>query len=895
MLPLNFNLWVNTMLKRNLLSVAVLAGLSGCAATQSTEQQVVNTLADNLDVQYEVLTNHGANEGLACQDLGAEWASCNKVNMTLVNQGEAVDSKDWAIYFHSIRLILDVDNEQFKITRVTGDLHKLEPTDQFDGFAAGEEVVLPLVGEYWQLFETDFMPGAFVTAPNAEPKMIASLNTEDVASFVTGLEGNNLKRTPDDNNVMATAVTRFEKNADLVAQDVSTTLLPTPMSVEVVEGNVDIAGGIALPKDAFDAEQFAALEARADVVNLDVSGDLPVSVAVVPTQFKGDLAKSGAYDLSISKEGIAITAFDKTGAFYAVQSIFGLIDSQNVESLPLLSIQDAPRFDYRGVMVDVARNFHSKDAILATLDQMAAYKMNKLHLHLTDDEGWRLEIPGLPELTEVGANRCFDLDEKSCLLPQLGSGSTTDNFGSGFFSKADYVDILKYAKARNIEVIPEIDMPAHARAAVVSMEARYDRLMEEGKEAEANQYRLMDPQDTSNVTTVQFYNKQSFINPCMESSTRFVDKVISEVAAMHQEAGTPLTTWHFGGDEAKNIKLGAGLQDINAEDKVSWKGNIDLSKQDKPFAQSPQCQTLIADGTVSDFGHLPSHFAEEVSKIVAEKGISNFQAWQDGLKYSEGEKAFATENTRVNFWDVLYWGGTSSVYEWSKKGYDVIVSNPDYVYMDMPYEVDAKERGYYWATRATDTRKMFGFAPENMPQNAETSVDRDGNGFTGKGEIEAKPFYGLSAQLWSETVRNDEQYEYMVFPRVLAAAERAWHRADWENDYKVGVEYSQSSNLVDKVALNQDYNRFANVLGQRELAKLEKAGIDYRLPVPGAKIESGKLAMNVQFPGVELQYSADGETWLTYNDNQRPSVEGEVYIRSISESGERASRVTTVK
>ncbi|MBO0160384.1 carbohydate-binding domain-containing protein, partial [Vibrio parahaemolyticus] len=82
----------------------------------------------------------------------------NKVNMTLVNQGEAVDSKDWAIYFHSIRLILDVENEQFKISRVTGDLHKLEPTDKFDGFAAGEEVVLPLVAEYWQLFETDFMP-----------------------------------------------------------------------------------------------------------------------------------------------------------------------------------------------------------------------------------------------------------------------------------------------------------------------------------------------------------------------------------------------------------------------------------------------------------------------------------------------------------------------------------------------------------------------------------------------------------------------------------------------------------------------------------------------------------------------------------------------------------------
>ncbi|MFA0464566.1 family 20 glycosylhydrolase, partial [Vibrio sp. 10N.261.45.F1] len=89
------------------------------------------------------------------------------------------------------------------------------------------------------------------------------------------------------------------------------------------------------------------------------------------------------------------------------------------------------------------------------------------------------------------------------------------------------------------------------------MEARYTRLMAEGKEAEASEYRLMDPQDTSNVTTIQFYDKHSFINPCMESSTRFVDKVITEIAAMHNEAGMPLTTWHFGGDEAKNIKLGA--------------------------------------------------------------------------------------------------------------------------------------------------------------------------------------------------------------------------------------------------------------------------------------------------------------------------------------------------
>ncbi|MDA0149358.1 beta-N-acetylhexosaminidase [Vibrio sp. LaRot3] len=881
------------MLKPSLIAVSVLATLAGCSSIQNS-QQVVNTLADNLDVNYEVLTNHGANEGLACQDLGAEWASCNKVLMTLENQGEAVNSKDWTIYFHSIRLILDVDNDQFKITRVTGDLHKLEPTEKFDGFAAGEKVEIPLIGEYWQLFETDFMPGAFVTAPDAEPKMIASLDVQDMASVVSGLEGEKLKRTPGDNNVFATAVTRFEKNSDLAQQDVSTTLVPTPLHVEAGQGKISAAQGIALPSELFSAEQLTALNTRANVLDIDLNGAVKVSTSIIPTEFPAELGKAGAYELKITQQGIDIKGYDQAGLFYAVQSVFGLMGED--ETLPEILIVDAPRFDYRGVMVDVARNFHTKDAILATLDQMAAYKLNKLHLHLTDDEGWRLEIPGLPELTDVGGQRCFDLDEQNCLLPQLGSGPSTDNFGSGYFSKADYVEILKYAKARHIEVIPEIDMPAHARAAIISMEARYDRLMAAGDEAGANEYRLTDPQDTSNVTTIQFYDKHSFVNPCQESSSRFVDKVISEVAAMHNEAGMPLTTWHFGGDEAKNIKLGAGFQDNNAADPVAWKGNIDLSKQDKPFAKSPQCQALVANGTVNDFGQLPGYFAQEVSKIAVKNGIPHFQAWQDGLKYIEGgAETFASEATRVNFWDVLYWGGTGSVYEWAKKGYDVVVSNPDYVYMDMPYEVDPKERGYYWATRATDTRKMFGFAPENMPQNAETSVDRDGNGFTGKGEVEAKPFYGLSAQLWSETVRTDEQYEYMVFPRVLAAAERAWHEASWENEYKAGVEYSLETNLVDKAALNQDYNRFANVLGQRELAKLEKAGIDYRLPVPGAKVENGQLAMNSAFPGVELQYSVDGENWLTYADDQRPAVTGEVFIRSISASGEKASRVTSVK
>ena len=885
-------------IKLTALASFIALAVTGCATQGNDDEAVVKKLANNLDVTYEIVTQHGAEEGLPCKTLGAEWASCDLINLTLKNNGPAVTGTDWKIYFSSIRQILDVQNDQFKVTHVTGDLHTLEPTDKFDGFAEGETVVIPYIGEYWTLFENDYMPRAYVTSGDAAAQTIKSTDSTNPGDYLVPLKGDQFKRVKADNNVLATAETRFKKNQDinvLATTEVAATIVPTPLSTKLTGKTVSLANGIKISNFTLPADMMAAVNERLGVLGVNTKGQYPVKVTLLPGSFAKGQQIAGAYTLDVTPTGATVIGFDDQGAFYGMQSLISLMSTGAKNSIPTLEVTDAPRFDYRGVMVDVGRNFHSKAVILRTLDQMAAYKMNKFHFHLSDDEGWRVEIPGLPELTDIGSKRCHDLSETTCLLPQLGSGPTSDTDGSGYYSKQDYLDILKYAKARGIEVIPEIDMPAHARAAVVAMEARYKRLAAEGKMDEANEYRLMDPQDTSNVTTIQFYDKHSFINPCMDSSTKFVDKVITEIQAMHKEAGMPLNTWHFGGDEAKNIKLNAGFQDLNAAEKTAWTGSIDQSKQNKPYQKSPMCQKLIAEGVVADYDHLPSHFAEQISEVVNSKGIKNFQAWQDGLKHSSDSKAFGTDNVRVNFWDVLYWGGGASAYEWADKGYDVVVSNPDYVYMDMPYEVDPIERGYYWATRATDTRKMFGFAPENLPQNAETSLDRDGNGFTSKGTVKSKGFYGLSAQLWSETVGNDKQYEYMVFPRVLAAAERAWHKGEWENEYQVGVEYSQDSNHVNKKALHNEWQRFANVLGQRELAKLDAAGIQYRVPVPGAKIENGKLAMNVSMPGLTLQYSTDeGKTWNTYDAKAQPSVTGKVEIRAVSGNGKRFSRVTSL-
>ncbi|GKX63012.1 beta-N-acetylhexosaminidase [Pragia fontium] len=891
------------MQKFKLSTIAALAASCSFIGAANADQKTVDQLS-HFKVNYQIVDNQAADHGVDCSALGADWASCNKVTITLTNPSAEVKGKDWAIYFHSIRQILRVDNDQFKITHVTGDLHKLEPTDKFTSFPANKAVEIPIIVEYWQIFKTDVMPRWYAASEGAKAKVITSTDTEDLSKFSGPLAGNNFgdtwKRTKDDHNILMNTENRFAKNADvnvLPATELRGQIIPTPMEVTVHEQDVDLSKGISLEtKDLDKAATEAVLKHfKALGVASNASG-YPIKATVSKEAFKGPMAASGAYELNIGEKGAEITAYDQSGIFYGLQSMLSLLPADGSKKIATLDAKDAPRFEYRAIFLDVGRNFHSKAAVLRLLDQMSAYKLNKFHFHLSDDEGWRIEIPGLPELTDVGSKRCHDLTEKSCLLPQLGSGPDSNNNGSGHFSRADYIEIVKYANARQIEVIPEIDIPAHARAAVVSMEARYDRLHKEGKEKEANEYRLLDPTDNSVTTSVQFYDRHSYLNPCLDSSKRFVDKVIGEIATMHKEAGQPLTTWHFGGDEAKNIRLGAGYQDINAEKKEAFKGTIDQSKEDKPWAKSQVCQTMIKDGKVEDFEHLPSHFALEVSKLVNAHGIEKMQAWQDGLKDAKDAKAFATKNVSVNFWDTLYWGGFDSANDWANKGYQVIISNPDYVYFDFPYEVNPQERGYYWGTRFSDERKVFAFAPNNLPQNAETSVDRDGNAFSAKSDKEWPGSYGLSGQAWSETIRTDDQMEYMLYPRILPLAERAWHRAAWELDYQKGKEFKGGeTKFVDQTALNKDWVLFANIVGQRELAKLDKAGVAYRLPVPGAKVVDGKLEANIALPGMIIEYSADGgKSWKRYDDKAKPVVKGEVWVRSQSHDGKRFSRAEPV-
>jgi hexosaminidase len=216
------------------------------------------------------------------------------------------------------------------------------------------------------------------------------------------------------------------------------------------------------------------------------------------------------YELSISSDGVVLRAAQPAGLFYASQTLIQLLSTLPAEDLklPTLSITDAPRFTWRGAMLDVARHFFSVEDVKRYIDLLSHYKMNRLHLHLTDDQGWRIEVKAWPKLTEIGART------------QVNGG------GGGFYTQEQYKEIVDYAKSRFVMIVPEIDTPGHTNAALAS----YPEL-NSTEEAPA-------PYEG---TEVGF----SSLSINMEITYRFLDDVVRELAAL-----TPGPYIHIGGDEA---------------------------------------------------------------------------------------------------------------------------------------------------------------------------------------------------------------------------------------------------------------------------------------------------------------------------------------------------------
>ncbi|MFG1992176.1 beta-N-acetylhexosaminidase [Actinoplanes sp. NPDC048988] len=377
--------------------------------------------------------------------------------------------------------------------------------------------------------------------------------------------------------------------------------------------------------------------------------------------------ESPGYRLTVTKSAITIDARDNAGLFDGVQTLRQLLPPAIDAATPQRAawvvaggeIADRPRYAYRGAMLDLARHFHTPDEVKRYIDEISRFKINYLHLHLSDDQGWRVQIDSWPRLTAVGG----------------APGTGVDGTGGGFLTKADYRDLVRYAADRYVTIIPEIDMPGHVNAAQVA----YPELTCDG---------VAPPPRTDTAV--------GYSSLCIgqETTYRFVEDVIRELAAL-----TPGPYLHIGGDEAH--------------------------------------ATTEADYLA---------FQQRVLPLVAKYGKTPY-GW------NEIDQAPAAKDAVLQYWNEE---PTFTPVHASK----VVLSPANRAYLDMKYD-PSTPLGLNWAGYI-EVRTAYDWDPTTyVPERA---------------------VLGVEAPLWSETLRDLDDIEFMAFPRLAAIAEIGWSpRKDWES------------------------------------------------------------------------------------------------------------------
>lgn len=452
----------------------------------------------------------------------------------------------------------------------------------------------------------------------------------------------------------------FSVQAHCQKNNVEALLIPAPVSVTSGTGHfiLNDKTGVQLLTD--DASAKRVSEFLLKKLSLVTGRTIPV---VVDTRNKSaansirfSLIKDASlgdegYTLNVTTSGISIAANKPAGLFYGMQSLFQLmpkeIESSSVAknikwTVPVCSITDYPRFGWRGLMFDVSRHFFTKAEVKEFIDKMVKYKFNLLHWHLADDEGWRIEIKGLPRLTEVGAWNAKRVGYFGTFAPPPADEPRT--YG-GFYTQEDIREIVKYAQDRFVNILPEIDVPGHSLAAVVSYPdlsctPGADTLHVRSGES------IMDWSHGQPPTALV----DNTLCPANEKVYEFLDKVMTQVAQLF-----PFEYIHVGGDECpKNF----------------WE-------------KSDAVKTLMQKEGLKNMDEVQSYFEKRLEKIVESKG-KKFMGWDEILQGGLAPNAA-----------VMSWQGMKGGIEAAKMKHDVVMSPTTYAYLDyMQGDVAIEPRVY---------------------------------------------------------------------------------------------------------------------------------------------------------------------------------------------------------
>lgn len=471
-----------------------------------------------------------------------------------------------------------------------------------------------------------------------------------------------------------TCNTAPEEPTDLAA----TPFIPKPMSITATSMSFHLNEKTGIEVQSEDLEKLGndlAAKVKAatglDPVVSVQSGTPARRTIYLTLKEDSDLGNEG-YQLTIETDGIVLSANKPVGIYYGMQTLLQILPPPGGPAhpgpfiVPTGTIRDVPRFAYRGVMLDVARHFFSVDEVKKYIDYLAEQKINYLHLHLTDDQGWRIEIKSWPELTKIGGSL------------EVGGGP------GGFYSQEDFKDLIRYAGDRYITIVPEVDMPGHINAALAS----YAELNCDGKARE-----------------LYTGTEVGFSSLCVpkEITYQFVDDVVREIADLK-----PGPYFHLGGDESHST----GLPDF-------------------------------------------IKFVERVRGIVRSHGFTDI-GWDETAQTELDDKSI-----------IQLWNSAEFARKAVEHGTKLIMSPATKTYLDMQYD-SLTPLGLHWAAYI-EVDQAYEWDPTTL--------------FSGIG---ADNILGLEFPLWTETVTDLKDLEFMVYPRLLGLSEISWSPKDernWE-EYK---------------------------------------------------------------------------------------------------------------
>ncbi len=838
------------------------------ACTRNGEEKVSSTTP--IHVSWKLISNFaGPNSTFE-----ARFRIRNESNKELTDQ-------NWALFFNmQPRQILPGKTPQPAVVKhINGDWYKMTPENGFK-LAPGDSIDINYWGIEGVIKEVDAPLGLYFAFydDNGKEKEIAQVTGYVIEEFTAEeqlLRGDADKLEP---HSAAAIYRRNEGMHDVPAGQIGK-IIPTPVSFKPgKEGfvlksgfSVSYAGGLE-GEARYLSDRFSSVAGLSSEVK---EGTAPADISLSIDPAGAGSSAAEAYSLTVDGRGIRITGSDAAGVFYGIQSLVALIPLENWQSkagkvsFEGVSVQDAPRFGFRSMHLDVCRNFQSKETVLRVLDVLALYKINHLLLYVTEDEGWRVEIEGLPELTEVGGQRGHVAGMEALgLHPAYGSGPVPNEkgrHGSGYYTRNEFIEILKYAKERHITIIPELNFPGHARAAIKAMEVRYERLMKQGKKEEAEAYRLIDPDDKSEYLSAQFY-KDNVVSVAKESTYRFYEKVVDTYIDMYKEAGLTLRIFHTGGDE---VAEGA-------------------------WVKSPLAQNLMAsDKSIKDPKNLHIYFFRKLLPLLQKRGLE-VHGWEEVAleKNSEGvyvpNPEFVGQGVVPYIWNNLYDLDLGN--RLANAGYPVVLCNVTNFYFDLAYNNDPKEPGAYWGG-FVDTRANWEFAPFDYFKTTFTTAMGAPLDFKGAEKLKPearKNIIGIESQLWCETVKGREMLEYYVLPKLMGFAESAWApERSWE---------SIEDAARRKQRVDEEWNIFANRLAKVEMPRLHylNGGYNYRVPAPGVLVENNLMKANTELPGLKIYYTTDGTepTTSSHLFSEPVPVNSRIQVRAFDSSG-RGSRIIT--